>query len=381
MLPFRRTDRVVALDDTDIVESRDLAQARVVFEDEWEMELEMELDLGDAIEVKNGPHAFLQPDTRLFRLTEEPRVERPLTLKTPTQSIRPALVTAHLQQQQEKPFADDDDEEEELTEVQPPSVRARSASQITPSPFVRTFQPSQASQDRHGSLAPMAISTSSSTFPGATFTDSPAARLRFEHEERMESALARRELDEITGGRSTNVLRALALVLMGGVAAASVTAYVLRDDVAQHSATSSETMAPPPMASIMVPKDAVLIGDTPPQQVQTRPGSVAQPREAPTATEVKFGDSDTLLVSPPAPASVTSATATSAGSLPITASGPSHSASTPSVGASRGRKPSRPLPPNALLPDSEPPSYSLPPSRGGAPKDPIAEAQLRASMR
>ncbi len=359
MLPFRRQERVVALDDTDIVEVHELA---------LEDDIEMELDLGDAVEVRNAiqPHAYFQPNTRLFRLAEEPRVARPLTL------------------------ADDDDEEEELTAVQPPSARHRSVSQITPSPFARTFM----SHERTESLAPLAVST----YPEPTFMDSPSARadarLRFEHEERLESALEQRELDELTGSSSTRVLRGVALMLMGGVAAAALTAYVLRDEGGQSGpnagrGVAASELAPPP--SIVLPKDAILIGDTPPQQLETRLGARPMPappdrppeplREGETKpspqpqppTELKFGDGDTLLVTPPAPkASVVIASSGSNGSG---SNGGGHTS------PPKARKPSRPLAPNALLPDSDPPSYALPPSRGGAPKDPVAEAQLRASIR
>ena len=147
---------------------------------------------------------------------------------------------------------------------------------------------------------------------------------------------------------------------------------------------------PPPMASIMVPKDAVLIGDTAPPQLETRLGArpvtapteqaqaaqlapTAEPAQAaqtPTPTVVKFGDRDTVMVTPEAQAPATNGAAGAvANNAPVSRSAP------------KAKKPSHPLPPNALLPDGDPPSYALPPSRGGAPKDPVAEAQLRASMR
>ncbi len=380
MLPFRRPDRIVALDDADIVESHELA---------LEDDVEMELDLGDAVEVRNAiqPHAFLQPNTRLFRLTEELPVSRPLTLKTPTQAIRPAVIAAGIAagMQQTHPYVDDDDdEEEELTAVQPPSARhqknGHSLSQITPSPFVRTF----VSQE---SLAPVAVSNYVSNYPEPTFTDSPSRpRLRFERlddEQRMESALEQRELREMTGTPSTRVLRGVALMLMGGVAAAAMTAYVLRDEGGQsgpnagRGATASEIAPPPPMASIMLPKDAILIGDAPPQQVETRLGArpIIAPPEPPTV--LKFGDGDALLVTPPA----ASAPPAPPASVVISSSGSSGANGVSHASPPKARKPSRPLAPNALLPDSDPPSYALPPSRGGPPKDPVAEAQLRASMR
>jgi hypothetical protein len=202
----------------------------------------------------------------------------------------------------------------------------------------------------------------------------------------------------MTQGRTPMMLRAAGLMLVGGIAAAAITAYLLRGDAADSQAAIAP---PPPMASIALPKDAVLIGQTAPQQLETRPGArpvvaaqgedpglvagatpassavgstvTGAPDAPPVPTEVKFGEGDTLLVTVPADKVHDAQSGASTASSANPAS---------SAGHRRPARSSKPLPPNALVPDSDLPSMNaLPASRGGAPKDPVAEAQLRASMR
>jgi len=192
----------------------------------------------------------------------------------------------------------------------------------------------------------------------------------------------RRELRAIVSTPSTRLLRGAALMLMGGVAAAAITAFMLRNDVP----VAATNIAPPPvMAPIAVPQDAVKIGATPPPQMETRPGS--QP-----AQEVKFDDRDAVLVAAAPSAAPNAAAAPTAAASPASAAAASPAAATgPATGAGhasreskeprKAKKSSQPLPANALLPDPDPPSYALPAGRGGAPRDPVSEAQLRASMK
>ena len=200
----------------------------------------------------------------------------------------------------------------------------------------------------------------------------------------------RRELRAIVSTPSTRLLRGAALMLMGGVAAAAITAFMLRNDVP----VAATNIAPPPvMAPIAVPQDAVKIGATPPPQMETRPGS--QP-----AQEVKFDDRDAVLVAaaPSAAPNAAAAQASNAAAAPNAAASPASAAAAspaaatgPATGAGhasreskeprKAKKSSQPLPANALLPDPDPPSYALPAGRGGAPRDPVSEAQLRASMK
>lgn len=401
MLPFRRPDRVVALDDADIVESRDLTD---VYDVELlvDQDVEIELDLGDAVEVRSAawnPTPTQTPTWPAWKVQQQQRAVQPLTLKTPTREIRPAFIAALLDEEQL-----DEEQEEELTEVHRPSSKQhlRSISQITPSPFARSLVSSERPPtplERPGSLAPMAVSN----YPERSATPSDerpsVPRLRLERVEREEAAIEQRELRAITSSHSTSVLRAVALMMMGGVAAAAITAYALREDTRAQATTALEATPLPQMASIAVPRDAMLIGNTPPQQVETRPGTrtvsagaagspeqvalAAMPvlplaqAEVPTATVVKFGDGDALVVTT-VPAALSSNLAANAPAVSLKSGG---AAGAPNVSARKPRKPTQPLPPNALLPDSDPPSYALPASRGGAPRDPVAEAQLRAPTR
>jgi hypothetical protein len=191
--------------------------------------------------------------------------------------------------------------------------------------------------------------------------------------ERWEDRDSDREVASLAlRGRAPRMLRAVGLMIAGGAAAAVLTAYLMRTENVQSMQTTTDMAALPQLPTIVAPP----LGAAAPNAAANAAATPMSAGAAPPA-EVKFTDKDAVVV--PAASAVPQSVAAPQAPAPLAAaeSTPHHHAHPKPKSTS-----------NALMPDNNDAlqkdlAKPLPasPGSGGGPKDPVAEAQLRASMR
>jgi hypothetical protein len=398
MLPFRRGQRPIALDDSDIV---DVGDADI------SGEVEMELDLDDALEVSASPDA------------RDVSGERDISSRGPEALLisEPELVS------------DDDDEDIRETKVAGakrkagvpatlgPATFGKSEAVVhvprsaltklltaddgyltpTPSPFARSAS-GELPKPTHlmgESLAPVAMSADDEAptvaRPGKTWSmlareakiaksdkrgdQTMLVRTRDDAAERWADRGSDREVASLAlRGRAPRLLRAAAFMIAGGAAAAAFTAYLMRTENVQSMQNTNDMAALPQLPAIVAPP--INAGVTAPAKAQAA---------APPA-EVKFDDKDAIMVPAASAVPATPAAVPAPVAAPDSAAHHHATAGTAGATSATGAHPKPKTTSNALVPDNNDTlakdlSKPLPAAPASGPKDPVAEAQLRASMR
>jgi hypothetical protein len=173
-------------------------------------------------------------------------------------------------------------------------------------------------------------------------------------------------------GRAPRMLRAVGLMIAGGAAAAVLTAYLMRTENTQSMQNANDMAALPQLPTIVAPQVTGQVTAPAPQAAAAPPA------------EVKFDEKDAVMVPATSamPAQVAAPVTPAKPAAQSTRETPAAAVATPEHHHSAPKPKSTS---NAMTPDNNDTlakdlAKPLPASASG-PKDPVAEAQLRASMR